>query len=77
VGFDTKTLWMTLAISDLVFGLLMMLYAGPGESRGALRAWASAQLLKGLAIALIIAKSAFVHPWTFAGNLLYLAGHFL
>ncbi|BAE50132.1 GGDEF domain-containing protein [Paramagnetospirillum magneticum] len=77
MGFDTKTLWITLAISNLVFGALMLVYAGQGGSRGTLRSWASAQVFKGLAIALILVKPAIPHPWGFSGNLLYLAGHAL
>lgn len=77
MGFDTKTLWMTLAISNLVFGALMLAHVGRVADRGALRIWAAAQLLKGLAITLIIAKAAIPHPWSFAGNLLYITGHFV
>nr|WP_172821902.1 GGDEF domain-containing protein [Magnetospirillum sp. XM-1]CUW39022.1 Putative diguanylate cyclase (GGDEF domain)\ len=77
MGFDTKTLWMTLAISNLVFGALMLAHVGRASDRSALRIWAAAQLLKGLAIGLIIAKAAFAYPWSFAGNLLYIAGHFV
>ena len=77
MGFDTKTLWVTLAISNMVFGALMLVHVGRSTDRGALRIWASAQLLKGLAIALIVAKAAFAYPWGFTGNLLYMAGHFV
>ncbi|KIM00659.1 GAF domain/sensory box/EAL domain protein [Paramagnetospirillum magnetotacticum MS-1] len=77
MSFDTKTLWMTLAISNLVFGLLMLVYAGAEGGRATLRGWASAQLLKGLAIVLIIIKPMFSHPWGFTGNVLYLVGHFV
>ncbi|WP_168185983.1 GGDEF domain-containing protein [Magnetospirillum sp. ME-1] len=77
MGFDTKTLWMTLAISNLVFGALMLVHVGRAADRAALRIWAAAQLLKGLAIGLIIAKTLIPHPWGFAGNLLYITGHFV
>lgn len=77
MGFDTKTLWMTLAISNLAFGALMLVHVGRAADRAPLRIWAAAQLLKGLGIALIIAKSAIAHPWSFGGNLLYMTGHFV
>lgn len=77
MGFDTKTLWMTLAISNLVFGALMLVHVGRTADRAALRIWAAAQLLKGLGIAAIIAKSVIAHPWSFGGNLLYMTGHFV
>jgi diguanylate cyclase (GGDEF)-like protein len=81
LGFDTKTLWIALAISNLVFGALMLVHIGHGRERGrewgALRLWASAQVLKGVSIGLIVAKTAFPFPWSYGGNLLYIGGHFV
>ena len=81
LGFDTKTLWIALAISNLVFGALMLVHIGHGGERGrewgALRLWASAQVLKGVSIGLIVAKTAFSFPWSYSGNLRYIGGHFV
>jgi diguanylate cyclase (GGDEF)-like protein len=74
---DTKTIWVALAISNLVFGLLMLVYAGSVANRSIIRNWAIAQLVKGIGIALIVLKAALPFPWSFGGNILYMVGHFL
>jgi diguanylate cyclase (GGDEF)-like protein len=77
VSLDTKTLWTALAISNLVFGLLMLVYSGSVANRSIIRNWAVAQLVKGAGIALIVLKASLPFPWSFAGNILYMVGHFL
>ncbi|OAN55955.1 hypothetical protein A6A04_10340 [Paramagnetospirillum marisnigri] len=77
MSFDTKTLWVALAVSNMLFGLLMLAYANPGGDRSISRTWAIGQVVKGVAIVLIVLKTALPYPVSFVGNSLYMVGHFL
>lgn len=77
MDLDTKTLWMALVVSNLLFGLLMPAYAYPGTERPVSRTWALGQILKGLGIAVIMARAKLPPEIAFAGNSIVLPGYFL
>ncbi|WP_291722898.1 diguanylate cyclase [Magnetospirillum sp. 64-120] len=73
--FDSKTLWLALTASNLVFGLIMLVYSGALAERRILRIWAVGQVVKGLGILMILLKPA-LPPWLspVANSILYM-GH--
>lgn len=77
MAFDTKTLWMTLTVSNLLFGLMMLAYAYPGLERPVIRTWAFGQILKGLGIAAILFRGALPAELAFLGNSGVILGYFL
>ncbi|MBI3444692.1 MAG: GGDEF domain-containing protein [Magnetospirillum sp.] len=74
MGLDTKTVWMALAVSNLLFGLLALVYTRPGPEGQTLRVWAFGQLLRGIGIVLIILKAGLPPYLGGSGNSLYLLG---
>jgi diguanylate cyclase (GGDEF)-like protein len=77
MSLDTKTLWMALTVSNLLFGLLMLAYAYPGAERPVIRTWAVGQLLKGAGIAAILFRGQLPPGIAFAGNSLVIVGYFV
>lgn len=77
MDLDTKTLWMALVVSNLLFGVLMLAYAYPGTERPVIRTWAVGQILKGLGIAAIMVRAKLPPEIAFAGNNIVLLGYFL
>lgn len=73
--FDTKTLWAALLVSNLLFGVIMLTYAGTRTERWTLRLWASGQVLKGLGILLVLLKPMLPPALIPMGNSLLYIGH--
>lgn len=74
---DTKTLWMALTVSNLLFGMMMLAYAYPGAERPVIRTWAVGQILKGIGIAGILFRPHLPAEMAFAGNSLIIVGYFV
>lgn len=73
--FDTKTLWAALMVSNLLFGAIMLTYAGTRAERWTLRLWASGQVIKGLGILLVLLKPMLPSIMAPMGNSLVFVGY--
>ncbi len=74
--FDTKTLWIALSISNLLFGLMMMAYVSASPERSIVRTWSIGQILKGIGIAGIVLKAQIPFPFGYGANSIVLIGCF-
>ena len=72
---DSKTLWLALVASNLLFGLMMLSYAYPGVERPVIRTWSIGQILKGIGIAGILSRGMFPAEMAFVGNSIVIIGY--